>query len=160
MPCQCLPQLCYLLQWPFSGDEDMRILKMFILFWFPTGVVILLSAFSTEKTDATVQNIIPTLNIIQRNLIVMLVIWSSGYLNKYIPYWVFGFNSLFFSVVLAISGNVMTIVDVMKYGLIEVLSFSIALSIAGRMKVKYLIIAAILIIIAAVLENLVMRGVL
>lgn len=138
----------------------MRILKNFILFWFPTVVVLLLSTFSTGKTEATIQNIIPTWNILQRNLFVMLVVWSSGFLNKYIPYWIFGFNSLFFSVVLAINGNAMNIVDVMKYGLVEVLSFSIALSIAGTMKVKYLIIAAILIIVAAFLENLVMRGVL
>jgi hypothetical protein len=74
----------------------MRILTNFLIFWFPTAVVLLLSTFSTGTTDATVQNIIPTWNIIQRNLIVMLVIWSSGFLNESIPYWIYGFNSLFF----------------------------------------------------------------
>ncbi|MGK0551460.1 hypothetical protein ACSFB8_05985 [Enterococcus faecalis] len=138
----------------------MGILKNFIIFWLPTVVVLLLSTFSTGKTEAAIQNVIPTENILQRNLIVMLVIWSSGFLNNYISYWIFGFNSLFFSFVLAVNGNVMNIVDVMKYGLIEVLSFSIVLSIAGTVKVKQLMFATILIIVAAVLENLVMRGVL
>jgi len=138
----------------------MGILKNFIIFWLPTVVVLLLSTFSTGKTEAAIQNVIPTENILQRNLIVMLVIWSSGFLNNYISYWIFGFNSLFFSFVLAVNGNVMNIVDVMKYGLIEVLSFSIVLSIAGTVKVKQLMFSTILIIVAAVLENLVMRGVL
>ncbi|WP_430602765.1 hypothetical protein IGJ02_000065 [Enterococcus sp. DIV0724b] len=138
----------------------MKVLKIFITFWIPTAIVLLLSIFSTGQTVATVPNIIPTVSIIQRNLIVMLMIWSSGFLNKYIPYWIFGFNALFFSVILALNSNAMNIVEVMKYGVIEVLSFSIALSIAGTIKIKYLTCATILVIAAAFLENLVMRGVL
>lgn len=137
----------------------MRIFKMFLFFWFPTMIVLLLSLFSTGKTDATGQTIIPTWHILQRNLIVMLTIWCSGFLNKYIPYWIFGLNAVFFSVVLAISGNVINLVHVMKYGIIEVLAFSMALCAAGTMKMKYVTSAAIFLSIAAFLENLVIRGV-
>lgn len=136
----------------------MKILKLFIIFWIPTVIVLLLSTFSTGQTTNPVHNIIPTLTIIKRNIIVLFTIWSSGFLNKYIPYAIFGFNALFFSIILSINGNIMSIFEVMKYGIIEVLSFSIILSIAGEMNIKYLTSATILIIIAAFLENLIMRG--
>lgn len=139
----------------------MRIFKIFLWFWLPTVVVLILSVFSIEKTQAVTQNVMPTLIIIQRNFIVLLLIWASGFLNKYLPYLLFGFNSVFFSFVLTLSGDVWTvIIDVLKYGVIEVFSFSIALSIAGTMKINFLASAGILLVLAAFLENLVMRGVL
>ncbi|MDR2661109.1 MAG: hypothetical protein LBC17_03650 [Lactobacillaceae bacterium] len=136
-----------------------KIIKIFILnllFWVPTLMVLFLylqSDYQIIKKIDQIENV-PLFQIIWRNLIVVLTLILSGIIHKMIPYFIFGLNAFYFSIMLLMSDNVIiNLFQVSKYGIIEVFALSIACFI-GVYKDYFLTwLPVILILTAALIEH-------
>ncbi|ETD05619.1 MULTISPECIES: hypothetical protein [Lactococcus] len=138
-----------------------KILLLFLSFWVPALVVLVISYGAENSASYDNTTTLSFYTIVARNIIVIALLVITGYIHKNLSYFIFYFNAIYFSIILILSGNVgANLIKVSKYGIIEVLSLSIACYAGIEKKYSLLWISTLLIIFAGIIETLIIKGVL
>lgn len=142
-----------------------KIAVNYFMFILPTIIVGILSIMEEQKTQTS--DIFPKLQeILVNNFTILFLLVILGVIHRLLPYVLFLWNSIVFSIFVLIYGDFIgAVAKVFPYGLFEIMSLSIACYIGTNLKtlgrtniLKLSIIAIVFLLISAVIEIYSIKG--
>ena len=141
---------------------------IYLSFWIIPIIIVFISiAINKKYPEGTIHSdkFLGFWPILIRNLTVYFSIFLLGFINKFLPYILYFYNSIIFTLLFSISigevGISASIIKVLPHGIIEILGFATVTYVGYNMKkrnlegmrTKYLLSGLIFLIVAAYIES-------
>ncbi|KXT77830.1 hypothetical protein STRDD13_01244 [Streptococcus sp. DD13] len=131
------------------------VFRLWLYFWLPSLLVGILSFLSATESGTLSSVPLSVGHLWIHNSLVCAGILLSGRINQKLPYLFYGYNSIFFSLILSLSASLpQAFSRLLIYGPVEVAALALATYFGAHRQYRMVWILFVLLLLAAFLEQL------